>query len=489
MFRNRSIQPRCMSRSGISRSSLVIGGVLWVCVLIAVALVARRKGTDNDQHTIKPSNVASEQTAENTVPVAGESNKSVRISFPAKELPDFEFPECMGGTVSRDSLKGRPWVASFVFTRCTTTCPMITKAMMDLQKELGDKNTDVQFVTFSVDSNYDTPEILKKYSENFSANHDRWKFLTGEESAIHNIIIDGFSLYVKPNAGEARLPGFEVAHSNRVVLVNEDSIPVATFLGTREEDMLELRRILEGKREFPKPAPGVTPESTSGAAPEIMIELTPEKKSGETPDTDSSNAPSDDAGVNLERAPEYQLTSYQQDSTAGGEGAVADETRNAKIDRLMPSWTKIFPSLNATLNSISTMLLLGGFVAIKAGRRLAHRNAMIGAFLVSVVFLGSYLTYHYLMGKYSGEHGRQFEGSVTATRVYFAILIPHVLLAAAVPFMAIRVFQHAFKERWEQHRKLAKIAFPIWLFVSVTGVVIYWMLYHWPWKDSIPVPV
>ncbi len=250
MFRNRSIQPRRVSRSGISKSSLVIGGVLWVCVLIAVALVARRKGADSDQHTIKPPNVASEQTEENTVPVSGESNKSVRISFPAKELPDFEFPECMGGTVSRDSLKGRPWVASFVFTRCTTTCPMITKAMMDLQKELGDKNTDVQFVTFSVDSNYDTPEILKKYSENFSANHDRWKFLTGEESAIHNIIINGFSLYVKPNAGEARMPGFEVAHSNRVVLVNEDSIPVATFLGPEKKTCWSCVAFWKGSESF-----------------------------------------------------------------------------------------------------------------------------------------------------------------------------------------------------------------------------------------------
>ena len=105
---------------------------------------------------------------------------------------------------------------------------------------------------------------------------------------------------------------------------------------------------------------------------------------------------------------------------------------------------------------------------------------MISAFLTSVAFLACYLTYHYLLGKHTGEHGKQFAGADGWRTLYFSILIPHVLLAALVPLMAIRVFQHAFSERWDAHRKLARITFPIWMFVSVSGVVIYGMLYHWP---------
>ena len=97
-----------------------------------------------------------------------------------------------------------------------------------------------------------------------------------------------------------------------------------------------------------------------------------------------------------------------------------------------------------------------------------------------MLFLLSYLTYHYALGEYTGEHGRRFVGSQIASVVYMSILIPHIILAIFVPFLAIRVFQHAFASLWEEHRRLARITFPIWLFVSVTGVVIYWMLYQLP---------
>ena len=123
---------------------------------------------------------------------------------------------------------------------------------------------------------------------------------------------------------------------------------------------------------------------------------------------------------------------------------------------------------------------VSGLVAIKAENKTRHRNLMIAAFLTSVVFLGSYLTYHWALGKYTGEHGRRFSGTGPSAVVYQMILWPHIVLAAVVPVLAIRVFVHAFAERWDAHKKLAKITFPIWMFVSVTGVIIYGMLYHWP---------
>ena len=125
-------------------------------------------------------------------------------------------------------------------------------------------------------------------------------------------------------------------------------------------------------------------------------------------------------------------------------------------------------------------MLLFGYFAIRNGRRETHRKLMISAFAVSILFLLSYLTYHWALGHYTGEHGKRFSGEGAAAIIYQLILWPHIALAALVPFLAIRTFAHAFAERWDAHRRLAKITFPIWMYVSVTGVVIYGMLYHWP---------
>ena len=127
---------------------------------------------------------------------------------------------------------------------------------------------------------------------------------------------------------------------------------------------------------------------------------------------------------------------------------------------------------NAVLNALATVLLVAGWVFIARGQWKAHRAAMIAAFAVSAVFLVCYLTYHYLVGHVP------FRGQGSVRTVYFAILITHIILAAFVPILALRMFFLAWKGRWEAHRRLGKITMPIWLYVSVTGVVIYAMLYH-----------
>ena len=126
---------------------------------------------------------------------------------------------------------------------------------------------------------------------------------------------------------------------------------------------------------------------------------------------------------------------------------------------------------NAVLNSLATLLLVAGWVFIRRGNWRAHRAAMIAAFAVSAIFLACYLTYHYLVGHVP------FRGQGPIRTVYFAILISHILLAVAVPILAIWMFVLAFRGRWEAHRRLGRITLPIWLYVSVTGVVIYLMLY------------
>ncbi|MFM8413652.1 MAG: DUF420 domain-containing protein [Planctomycetota bacterium] len=129
---------------------------------------------------------------------------------------------------------------------------------------------------------------------------------------------------------------------------------------------------------------------------------------------------------------------------------------------------------NAVLNSLASILLVAGWIFIRRGDWRAHRAAMVAAFATSAVFLASYLVYHYLEGS------RKYAGPESLRLVYYAILLTHVVLAAAVPFLALRMFFLAWKGRWEAHRRLGRVTMPIWLYVSVTGVVIYGMLYHLP---------
>lgn len=475
----------------MSLVQLVAGGVLWGIVLIVVARSVLMQQPDAAESGVTNSSAADEtDTANQSTPAAEPvvltpGASSVRVSFPARELPEFEFPECLGGTVSRENLKGQPWVASFVFTRCVETCPTITKAIMELHLKVAESNPKVRFVSFSVDSSYDTADVLKQYAEVFRADHDRWKFVTGDELEIHTLIGKGFAQYVKPNIGEMRKPGFEVAHSNRCVLVNSESIPVATFLATKAEDMVKLRRILEGKDEFPQPGPAAVVSAGDGTAqPAVSFQI----QRVPSADDEVSASDADEASArpknDEEQSPSQLPAPILAETKTSSADSPVEPTTNEKIDQLLPSWAKLLPHVNATLNGICTILLVAGLRAIKRSHKMIHRNLMLTAFGFSTVFLASYLTYHYALGEYTGERGRRFIGSDIAALVYRSILIPHVILAVFVPILAIQVFRHAFAGRWDQHRRLARITFPIWLFVSVTGVVIYAMLYQWPWRPA-----
>ena len=129
------------------------------------------------------------------------------------------------------------------------------------------------------------------------------------------------------------------------------------------------------------------------------------------------------------------------------------------------------PHLNAALNATSAILLTIGWFLIKARRIQAHRRMMIAAFISSALFLVSYLIYHANIGS------KLFPGTGVIRTVYFAILIPHVTLAAVVLPMAIVTLRRGLRRDDNRHRPLARITLPLWLFVSVTGVIVYLMLY------------
>jgi uncharacterized membrane protein YozB (DUF420 family) len=138
----------------------------------------------------------------------------------------------------------------------------------------------------------------------------------------------------------------------------------------------------------------------------------------------------------------------------------------------MPGDYSIFASINATLNGTSAVLLLVGRNLIAHGRMAAHRAVMITAVVTSSLFLISYLYYHAHVGSV------RFQGQGWSRPVYFSILISHTILAAAIVPLVIITLNRGLRERFDRHRVIARWTYPLWLYVSVTGVVIYVMLYH-----------
>jgi len=133
--------------------------------------------------------------------------------------------------------------------------------------------------------------------------------------------------------------------------------------------------------------------------------------------------------------------------------------------------TAQLPHLNAALNSLSAVSLILGFLFIKDRNIRAHRAAMLAAVACSTLFLVSYLVYHYQVGSVP------FKGQGWIRVVYFTILLTHTVLAAAIVPLVLITLIRALRERFDAHRRIARWTLPIWLYVSVTGVAVYWMLY------------
>lgn len=139
----------------------------------------------------------------------------------------------------------------------------------------------------------------------------------------------------------------------------------------------------------------------------------------------------------------------------------------------VPPQYAIFPVINASLNGTSAILLFTAHGMIKRGRMAAHRTLMLTAVVTSSLFLTSYLYYHWHVGSV------HFQRQGLWRWVYISILTSHTILAAAIVPLVIITLSHALRERFDRHRAIARWTYPLWLYVSVTGVVIYFMLYHW----------
>jgi len=130
------------------------------------------------------------------------------------------------------------------------------------------------------------------------------------------------------------------------------------------------------------------------------------------------------------------------------------------------------PAVNASLNAISTVLLLTGYVFIRCGERQKHKACMIAALVTSTLFLTSYVIYHAQVGSVP------FKGTGWIRTVYFAVLIPHVILAAAIVPPILITASRGLSAKYDKHRRIARWTLPLWLYVSITGVIVYLMLYQ-----------
>ncbi|MBX3441355.1 MAG: DUF420 domain-containing protein [Planctomyces sp.] len=358
---------------------------------------------------------------EDDLPVARLTREGPDVLWDAMRVGEFSLLDQEGRTVTLETLRGKPWLANFIFTRCALECPLLLRNTFELNKRLQD--LDLRIVTITVDPKYDDVDRMKKQSKVFDVDPDRWLFLTGPPDDVYDLIRKGFKQAAWENVGTDARPGMEFAHSRNMIHVNAEGEIVGKYDGHKQADIESLIAVLQGRAETPR------------ANRPVAITTAPPAK--ERP----------------------------RDGAAPGQ---------------LPEWAQRLPVTNAMLNTLATILLLGGYSAIKSQNRELHAKLMLFAFGTSVLFLGSYLTYHWQLQHHTGQSGRPFDGVGWIRPAYFGILISHIVLAVVVALAVPAVLVLALREKWTLHRRLARIVYPIWLYVSITGVVIYFLLYHLP---------
>lgn len=350
----------------------IVSGTLGVAVALCLALVDTRRGG---------------------------ATRAEELADLAHSVGKFSLTERSGRAVTDSDLADKVWVADFIFSRCGSSCPRITKVMKDLQKDfLG---SGVALVSITVDPDYDKPDVLAEFARRYDADDSRWLFLTGDKDRVYRLILDGFMQSVAETPEADRTSEIEaVSHSDRLVLVGPGNVVLGAYQSTSPESVNRLR----------------------------------------------ARARSLDTHARASRTP----------------------------------WVLKLPAINATINGSSTILLILGWFAIRAKRVKVHVLCMVTALAVSALFLGCYLVYHYVVGSVA------FRGSGPIRLAYFSILLSHTVLAVAiVPLIVASVFL-AVKGRFHTHARVARVTFPMWLYVSITGVIVYFMLYQMPLTTYAP---
>jgi cytochrome oxidase Cu insertion factor (SCO1/SenC/PrrC family) len=159
-------------------------------------------------------------------------------------VADFSLTDQDGNTVTKADLLGRPWAVCLIFSRCAGHCLEISKGMMEVQQKL--EGVDARIVSLTVDPDYDSPDVLKNYAENFGADPQKWIYLTGPKDKVYELILGSFLLGVREQTGADRIKGYEVAHSSSVLHINAEGRIVGKYNGVSE---IERNRLVEAIRE------------------------------------------------------------------------------------------------------------------------------------------------------------------------------------------------------------------------------------------------
>ncbi|MCC7147190.1 MAG: DUF420 domain-containing protein [Phycisphaeraceae bacterium] len=412
------------------------------------------------------------------------------------EVGNFVLTDQDGAAFGLSQLKGQVWVADFVFTRCQGTCPAMTMQMGRLQGKLaeafsrktthgqesvgfseqgdveglhplpaspsergrgeegaGERGTGpsaaepasgpawgVKLISFSVDPGYDRPEVLREYAQANGADPGRWRFLTGTREEIWELCKASFMLGVGEDPGNVDMPVF---HSTKFVLVDQEGKIRGYYDGLK---MAELERLVkeigvlgEEGRKFAATSRGAG--TLSGEVSTLTLASPSERERGE-------------------------------------EGTYGPPAKRGKDSE--GGWDLSFlPGVNAALNGTAAVLLAVGWVLIKRKKIAAHRAAMLAAFGASSLFLICYVAHYVWRLEVKGGMHTKFVGPDWLKAGYYAMLISHILLAMAVPVLAVTLIVLGLKRKDAWHRRIARVGFPLWMYVSVTGVLIYLLLYHW----------
>ena len=331
------------------------------------------------------------------------------------DVPDFQFEDSRGGMLSKKDLLGAPWIAVPFFLRCTGPCPSITR---DIRARLHDEfeGTPIRIVSFSIDPEIDTPGELREYADSIGADADRWLFVRSKtELEMHSFIRAGLLVPLQRDV-ESEDPGEAITHGTRMPVIDKDGK-------------------IAGLYELSDPALG-----ENG----LPLEVSEPMLDGR-----------------------YGLIIARARSLAGLDYSwpLASASGGSRI-----------PLLNAILNGTALLFLILGIVSIKRGAKKAHEILMKLAFVASAAFLGFYLYYHLKVQPIQGG-ATPYNGTGAIKTGYLVMLLTHIVLAVVNLPMVLRTFWLAHKEDWERHKRMAKWTFPIWAYVSLTGVLVYLMLY------------
>ncbi len=219
-------EPRNTSRSSL----LVVGFVLWGAVFVAVFFMWKQRQSDS----------AIEDNGDSELVTAPEPIE-IKVTWPEAGVRDFSLTDSRNQVLTKNDLLGKPWIASFIFTRCAGPCPRVAAAFKELQTRYPEPN--VNFVTFTVDPEYDTPEVLTKFASFWEADLDRWFFLTGDKDTVYNMIQKDFLMPVAPSPDPT--PGWEIIHTTNICLVDATGKVVGKYNSLKEDEIASLKRELD----------------------------------------------------------------------------------------------------------------------------------------------------------------------------------------------------------------------------------------------------